>query len=428
MRASFYEVDITPPIGGYMWGYYTKRIAEDVLDRLYAKALVVEDNGSIAAMVAVDVCVLPPELHDIVTKRIYEYTGISPDCVSISATHTHKGIPILDSDEIKCYADEPYKDVCYRLIADAVILAYKRLGDDEVSVSYGTGIADGVGYLRNGELDDGTYVSQLRGRKNIVRTLGELDKSVNVLSFSKGGKKIGAVVNFSCHLDATGGYMAYSADYAGVVSDILKEKYGNDFVSLFLTGACGNIGHVSHDESVPKSNYIGMGTIVGEEAIRVIENSKPTNGTVSVCKEMIKVEKRELDDDAINRYIDNLEKETVNHNISLRTLNNYMFYKNTNEKPYAELYFQVIKIGDVAIAILPGEIYSGIGIAIKEKSPYEKTFVAELSNSYCGYVPLKELFCEKSFFYESMACAHSCLAHNASDIFVEKTLELLNRV
>ena len=209
------------------------------------------------------------------------------------------------------------------------------------------------------------------------------------------------------------------------VSDILKEKYGSQFVSLFLTGACGNIGHVSHDESFPKSNYIGMGTIVGEEAIRVIENSEPTSGTVSVCEEMIKVEKRELDDNAVDRYID---KETGKLKVDLLTLNNYMFYKNTNEEKFAELYFQVIKIGEVAIAILPGEIYSGIGITIKEKSPYEKTFVAELSNSYCGYVPLKELFCEKSFFYESMACVHSCLAHNASDIFIEKTLELLNKV
>ena len=425
MKASFYEVDITPPIGGYMWGQYVKVIAEDVADRLHAKALVVEDGGNIAAMVAIDACVLPPELHDIVTKRIYEYTGISPDCVSINATHTHKGFPIIDSPELKCYGDASYKDVCYRLIADAVILAYKRLDDEEVEVSYGTGIAKEVGYIRDAELDDGTYVTQLRGRKNIVRFLGGIDESVNVLTFSKGGKKIGSIVNYSCHLDSVGARRAYSADYAGVVSKILKEKYGNDFVCLFLTGACGNVGHTNPDENIPKSNYLGMGAIVGEEAIRVIENSEPVHGTVSVCKELVKIEKRELDDDAMDRYID---RETGKLKLDLFFLKNYLMYKNTNEGTHAELYFQVIKIGDVAIALLPGEIYAAIGLAIKEKSPYKRTIIAELSNSYCGYIPLKELYGDNCMLYESMACHHSCLREDASDIVEEKALELLNRV
>ena len=51
MRAAFYECDITPPLGGYMWGHYRDLRAYDVYDRLYAKALVVEDCGEYAAIV-----------------------------------------------------------------------------------------------------------------------------------------------------------------------------------------------------------------------------------------------------------------------------------------------------------------------------------------------------------------------------------------
>ena len=71
MRAAFYECDVTPPIGGYLWGYYSRRISEDVSERLYAKAVVIEDKGNIAALVSVDSCSLPEEMHDIVTQRIY---------------------------------------------------------------------------------------------------------------------------------------------------------------------------------------------------------------------------------------------------------------------------------------------------------------------------------------------------------------------
>ena len=152
IKAAFYECDITPPLGGYMTGYYCKRLGDDVANRLYAKALVVQDANNIVAMVSIDACMLTCEIHDIVTKRIYEYTGIKPECVSISATHTHKGIPISDSPEINCFADKTYTDVCYRLIADSVILAYKRLGEEEVEISYGTDIVKGVAFNRDSVL------------------------------------------------------------------------------------------------------------------------------------------------------------------------------------------------------------------------------------------------------------------------------------
>ena len=81
MRAAFYECDVTPPLGGFLWGHYGEVYAKEVHNRLYAKAVVVEDEGDLAAIVVIDSCVLPPEMHDIVTKRIYEFTGITADKV-----------------------------------------------------------------------------------------------------------------------------------------------------------------------------------------------------------------------------------------------------------------------------------------------------------------------------------------------------------
>ena len=67
------------------------------LERLYAKAVVVESEGELAAIVAVDTCIIPAEMHEIVTKRIHDYTGIEPGLVCIHSNHTHKGhrFPIL---------------------------------------------------------------------------------------------------------------------------------------------------------------------------------------------------------------------------------------------------------------------------------------------------------------------------------------------
>ena len=54
MRAAFYEIESTPPLGGFMWGHYQNVLATDVVDRLYIKAGVFEENGEYAAIVTAD--------------------------------------------------------------------------------------------------------------------------------------------------------------------------------------------------------------------------------------------------------------------------------------------------------------------------------------------------------------------------------------
>ena len=142
MRAAFYECDVTPPLGGFMWGHYKEHRALDVIQRLYAKAVVIENNGELCAIVTIDTCIIPEEMHGIVTKRIYDFTGIKPEKVCIASNHTHLGAPVSDGAEVGCYADSTYKDVFFRLCADAVILAYGRL--EEVTLSFAEPVIDGI--------------------------------------------------------------------------------------------------------------------------------------------------------------------------------------------------------------------------------------------------------------------------------------------
>ena len=295
MRASFYECDVTPPLGGFLWGHYGEVYAQEVHNRLYAKAVVVEDEGEVAAIVAIDSCTLPPEMHDIVTKRIEQFTGITADKVCIASNHAHWGAPISDSPEIGCYADENYKDVFFRLVADAVIIAYKRL--DDATVKFGNSIAPGLAFCRNFELEDGTYVCHGRNRPNIKRALAEPDEELPVLLFEKDGKPIGAVICYACHQCTVGkanGVTGYSGDYASVMSEILKERYGHDFVSLFLIGTCGDVNHVNPDVNEPVTNF----KIIGEKLADYYENSKDaavplTEGGVKSVKEFIDIKRRD---------------------------------------------------------------------------------------------------------------------------------------
>ena len=80
MRAAFYESDVTPPLGGYMWGHYREKRATEVHERLHAKAVVIEEGDGLAAIVVIDSCAIPEGMREAVTARITEYTGIPASC------------------------------------------------------------------------------------------------------------------------------------------------------------------------------------------------------------------------------------------------------------------------------------------------------------------------------------------------------------
>lgn len=422
MRVAFYESDITPPLGGFMWGYYRQRYAEDVFDRLFARATVIEDGGNYAAFVVVDACVIPPEMHDIVTKRIQEYTGISPECVCISSDHSHTGAPVFDGAEVNAFADDPYKDVFFRLVADSVILAYNRL--DDATAKFVKTELHGYSYNRNSVTADGKYLNGAAKLPNAVAPLAEIDYSLPIIMFERNGSPIGAIISFALHQDTVGPpHPGYSGDYSCVLSKHLKEKYGNDFVTIFLIGTCGDVNHIPRDAETPIKKYDLIGKALAEKTIEAVENAEPIGSGVGVIKEFIDVKTREFDPQAAQEEVSRL----ISINNSMRA-RNLFFYISSNPPASARLAVQGIRIGDVFIAALPGEIYSTYGLEIKKASPYKMTMVAENCNSYCGYIPSHEAFSEKSDLYESSLCYHSRHVEEAGDILVAKALEFAEKL
>ena len=420
MRAAFYECDITPPLGCFAWGHYKPFYCVEVHNRLYAKAVVVEDNGDVAAIVVVDSCSLPPEMHDLVTKRVFEYTGIPRDKICISSNHAHMGASISDSPEIGCNADPAYKDVAIRLTADAVILAYNRL--KEVDVKFGSSIAPGIAYSRDFETTDGKYVCQGRFRDDIKRALSEPDEELPALIFERDGKPIGAIIVFACHQCTVDEKIrGYSGDYASVLSLKLKEKYGEDFVSLFLIGTSGDINHFNPDKSVPILGY----KEIGKKLAEYYENSKNsavplTEGGVSAKKVYVNVPRRDANPKLAKERIERFAKAG-----DLMRLRNLVYYVSIPEPESTDLAVQCIKIGDTLIACLPGEIYTDFGKKIKAYSPFKHTMVVENCNTYCGYIPTKEAFNpERDDLYETSLCYHSCHVPEAGDMLTEAVLKL----
>src|SRR4051794_36992554 len=89
-RAGTFAVDITPtkfPV--IVNGGFLERVASEAQDRLYARAIVMENGAVRMAVVVVDSCMLPRELLDRAKAMAAEATRIPTDRMLVSATHTH---------------------------------------------------------------------------------------------------------------------------------------------------------------------------------------------------------------------------------------------------------------------------------------------------------------------------------------------------
>ena len=85
---------------------------------------------------------------------------------------------------------------------------------------------------------------------------------------------------------------------------------------------------------------------------------------------------------------------------------------------------QAIRIGDIHLLGLPGEVLLEVGIEIKEKSGIENLFIISLANDACGYVCHREAYKEGG--YEPGRGTN--LAEGAGEIMVEEALDLLTKV
>ncbi len=427
MRAAFYECDITPPIGGFMWGHYKEVRAAYVTDRLYAKAVVLEDGGEFAAMVTVDTCSLTPGIHKIITDRVAKYTPIPADRVCISSNHTHSGAPISSDATCNCEADKAYLDVFYRLCADAIILAYLKL--EEADVKYAFSQVDSISFNRNFITTDGTFITHGRGKDNLVGNLDGIDPDLPVLFFECEGKPIGAIINFACHQCCMSRYnnAGYSGDYSSILSKCLKEKYGQDFVSLFVLGACGDINHVNPDASVeiPMDWYREMGKTLADAVVASMEKAEPVSGGVKMLMDTVEVARRPADGPAIKAQV----AKWMSEGQAFMRSRNMLHYQATYNKVESDLLpVQAIVVGDVLISVLPGEVFNAFGKYIKSNSPYKRNMVAENCNEYCGYIPTEKAFDPKSQLYEISLCRHSCLVPQAGQILSDRVLSLAKKL
>jgi hypothetical protein len=392
------EVNYTPPVGMDLVGNYRgdDYASRGIHDSLYAKSIVASDvKGNKVAVLALDICMLRKDAVQYMRDYIASKSDIRAENIMIMATHTHSGPRSdLDAPNAKDYLAKA---------AGAVLAANSDLKPTVISVGRST--ENRISHNRRLKCKDGTtHMCWEKFEPGfVIEPWGTIDPEVITLTFSRDGKDIGVLTNFGCHATTlTGDNWLYSADYPGYLTEAIRKVKGKDFKSMFLNGCCGNVTQVDYRIGFPSTyqECQRIGYLLGVAALESMSNAQPVvTDVIGISRELVPLNRINISDEQMawaEKIMKKVEKEGMppiqkdglpeayyaKEWIELR--------KTQDQIDSAEV--MVIRIGDLAFAGLPGEIFQEFGQDIKTKSACRNTVVSSLTNDDKSYFPTEISF------------------------------------
>ena len=221
LKAGAAIVDVTPskfPV--LVNGGMTSRSASEVVTRINARAIVLDDGREQIGIVVVDSCMMPRPLLDEAKQLASQRTRLKPDRILISATHSHtapSSMGALGTD-----ADADYLPVLRAGIAEALVKAEANL--EPASVGWAVENAAEFTALRrwirrpdrlaDDPFGNMTVRANMHSGSNWDDVTGESgpeDPDLSLISLqSLDGRPIAVLANFSMHYFS--GQKALAAD------------------------------------------------------------------------------------------------------------------------------------------------------------------------------------------------------------------------
>lgn len=447
--------DITPPVGYPRYGYPLVE-STGVKDPLHAKALVFKQGETRGAILVCELLGIPRDLSRIVRERVSKQTGIPFQNITVSATHSHTSPRI--TEEFREYADressgklteEDQKSYFTYLIngmTEAIISAANKT--NEVEMISGIGEAPGISFNRRFLMTDGR-VRFNPGRLNprIVRPVGPVDPNVHYVLFQPVGQTSyqASLTVFSSHYVRGG--TEFSADYPFYLQERLREIFGEQLISVFGLGPCGNVSTVDVNASgkeiegePEKVKRIGfrLADIVNE-ALPQGEKSTPDLGILSrtvylpmqgYTEEELKWSKEGIEP----LYMERAFMETrrrfkisvwgVQPPLELLRKNEAVPPSVSGDPWRLPVEIHAFRLDSrTAVVTMPCELFVEFGIDLKKRSPFFNTMLIELANADIAYLPTEQAFKEGD--YEAL---NSRLVPGSGEEMVNIALEMLQEL
>ena len=455
--------DITPDRPVPLTGNATVRVAREVLSRCTANVLALESRDGArvldqAILVSCDLCVIRPGIQDGFRKCLEgRLPGFALNKLFLAATHTHAA-PVLLQDR---YAAEDYADAMqpkeyvpwmYEQLARAVVKAWESRAAGAVAWGLGHAVA---GHNRRVVYRDGT--AKMYGNLNTpeFRQLeGYEDHAVDVLCFYDSRQRLtAAALSLATTAQCAAGNKV-SADFWHDVRRLIRQQHGEEVCVL---GFCAPAGDQTPRPQLNRQSEQRMHELRGldytqEIGRRVAAAFEDVAGVVTrdirtECRLVHQVQTITLPARMVSEAEYAVAKKVCAQIDARKSpaksdhwtrgfysliADRYLAQQRGEGKSY-DVELHVLRLGDVAIATNPFELFLDYGVQIQARSPAVQTFLIQLAApgpQHAYYLPTPRAVAggvlnEQPFTNYSATVMNNMVGPEGGQVLVDRTVNAI---
>ena len=452
------QADITPDRPVALTGGMTAPISKGINSRVTANVMALESRvdgkpADQAILVSCDLCVIRPGIQarfrDLVAARL---PGFDINKLVLASTHTHKA-PAIDQEAYDNYAGaiEPkdYVPFMFDRMAEAVVKAWDSRKPGAVAWGLGHAV---VGQNRRAVYANGSAEMYGKTDRPDFRGLeGYEDHAVDCLFFLDASRKpVAMAVTLACSAQTDERGPAgprISADFWHDVREGLRAKHGS---GLTVLGFCAPAGDQSPHLMLRQASETRMAALrklsrtqeMGRRIVKAVDETwEVVQADVRTDVPFVhRVERFELPERTITEPEYAEAKKAYDLLAAKEKLAGQDYWRKRWNKRVVDRFeaqkkgatfnpveMHALRLGDVAVATNPFELYTDYGVQIQGRSPAGQTMLIQLASPVDKgfYLPTPRALAGKGY----SAIPQSCLVGpEGGQMLVERTLAAIGEL
>ena len=442
------EADITPDSLGKkipLYGQYYTRLATGIHSRLKTVACAMSSGDHSFINLSIDTAGCPRQFVDRLKEDVAKLdSSIDTSKIFVNAIHTHSaptlafrvspapgtGVAASAWDKLRdqMLTPEEYADFAIPIIAQNIVNAWQNRAEGGIATGFGEAR---IGHCRRAVYSNGK--AEMYGdttRPDFIGMEAGEDTGVEMLfTYDANGKKTGMLLNVACPSQNMESTYQVSSDFAGATRELLKAEYGEDFHTIYQISPAGCQSPrdlVRHYTTEPDFWHADGVPVLAARLLAAVKSATP--GEIDYAP----VLKSEVMEVVLPRrrasYVDYKEAQAelarltaimpedqafeafcaethanekidgpgpydskLHHFVLIKNAQAVIRrYEDQDANPNYIFTMNVVRLGNIAIANNPFELYLYYGQNIKARSKAFQTFLVQLSgngNYHAGYLP-----------------------------------------
>jgi len=386
------SIVINNDIGTQVQGASVAQVAEYIRDDLEANLLFVRSNDAAVLLISCDVAALETHYMDQYRQAIAQRTQLDIKDVLITCTHTHAGPCVLETSYFK-KADQAYLERLGGWLTDAAAqavasarLAQLRMAKGELALGFNRRTCWANGEHNMGRKGNGHAFTGTEGPTDATH--------IAMIAQDESGQPIVVFHSNSAHPTMFYGANYYSAEYPGEARAIIRNALG-ELPVLYINGPFGDISPVdvlAGTRLSGEQHVKMMGSRVAGKTLDLLA-SAPLQESIQVGhrSEILQIPIRLPTDEEVAKGRALLARVDAGEEIAawetMWAHGRVRAHDQLADSEHENIPVHVVRIGDLALATHPVELYCQFGIDLRRRSPAPMTSIADLTNGFSGYCP-----------------------------------------